>query len=500
VARGRQFHRQYQLETRRAFLTSIPHRSPLVVPLSPPIIGHNRRVRRWIGAFVAVVFSCIPIFLARSSSPNLLRDTDTHVLLDAIRERNAPFSWFVGDWPLQNHFYRPISTLAFEVDNRLYGANAAGYGLTNALLCIACVLMLFWFLRELTDLPLLAGASACLFALQHTEYQFLLLTPIYYFALLTAIFGIIRHRLVVKLWLPACLVLLYSILELAGMDSLGSGSIGGGTIDWLPGRTATVMTVFALAAMAAYARFERTSAGRFEKSPTALDPPATRSKKMDAKPARAAFALPVASLLCIAFAFGSYEQAVMLPGAMLAVAVTMRVRGYRVRWGWQVGFWLILVGYLVLRKMVIPPGASGYQLQQFRKGPGVAISLFDYSMPFVNGIKGFLTDLEGGPIMLMTAAPYGFILTAAENLTAFYQARRRWTFALAGYGISIIAFLPMAWVKQFPHYNYWPMALRSLFAVTLLWVGIELAVIAWSPRGRQAPQRLDPAPGSLPRR
>jgi len=149
---------------------------------------------------------------------------------------------------------------------------------------------------------------------------------------------------------------------------------------------------------------------------------------------------------------------------------------------------------------VIPAGASGYQLQQFRSGPGVYISLFDYTMPFVNGIKGFLVNLEMGPLAFVTGAPYGFFLSVVENLTAFYQSRRRWIFALAGYGMSIIAFLPMAWVKQFAHYNYWPMALRSLFAVTLLWVAFELAVIAWSPRGRQAPLRPDPAPGSLPHR
>ncbi|MDR3691915.1 MAG: hypothetical protein P4L46_21220 [Fimbriimonas sp.] len=457
-------------------------------------------MRRWIGAFVAVVLACIPILLARSASPSLLADTDTSVLLGAIRDRHAPLSWFITDWPLKNHFYRPVSTLAFEIDNLLYRNHAAGYGLTNALLCVACVLMLFWFLRELTDSPAISGSAAALFALQHTGLQNYAMAPIYYLAIVTAVIGVIRHGVSIRHWAPACLVLLFSMSELAGMDSLSAGSIGSGTIGWLPGRTATVMTMFALAAMALYARYERSSGQMFIKPPCALDMPATKSKAFSNDAPRAAIALPFLSLGCVALAFGAYEQAVMLPAIMLAIAVTMHFRGYRVRWGWQAGFWLILVGYLLLRKAVIPPGASGYQLQQFRKGPGVAISLFNYGLPFVNSIKGFLSDIESGFIIFVTPAPYSFFLSVSANLTTFYQARRRWILALAGYGMSIIAFLPMAWVKQFAHYNYWPMALRTLLTVTILWIGLDLIVIAWSPRSRQAPPRLDPAPGSLPHR
>ncbi len=234
--------------------------------LSTPIMtfpGHNRRVKRWIGALIAVVLACLAILLNRATSPDLLRDSDTHVLLDTIRQRNAPFSWFGGDWPLQNHFYRPVSTLSFELDNRLYGNNAAGYGLTNALLCIACVLLLFWFLREITDMPAFAGAGAVLFGLQHLGYERWIVEPIYWLALLTGIVGLIRHRLNIRLWLPALLVLLYCVGEISF-----TGGFGGKTIDWLPGRTATVMTVFALIAMATYARYERLSATRTEKPPS----------------------------------------------------------------------------------------------------------------------------------------------------------------------------------------------------------------------------------------
>ena len=457
-----------------------------------PFPGHNRRVKRWIGACIAVVLSCFLILLHRATAPELLRDTDTKVLLATIRSKNSPFSWFFGDWPLHNHFYRPVSTLSFELDNRLYGSNAAGYGLTNALLCVACVLLLFWFLRELTDQPWIAAGGAILFAFQSTALPLPFGSLLFYTAIVVGVIGLIRHGLKVRYWLPAPLVLLYLALEIERGSDLQQG-----TLDWLPGRTATVMTVFALAAMAAYTRYERLGAQRRELDPTPLDPPATRTTKLQRKKVGASVFWPILSLVCVALALASYEQAVMLPAIMLAISVTMRNLRYQVRWGWQAGFWALLVGYLVLRKLVIPAGVSSYQAQQFRSGGGVRLSLMDYLLPCANGYSGFMTDLEGGLLVLMTASPYLFILSVATNVTAFYQARRRWVWALAGYGMSFLAFLPMAWLKQFAHYSYWPLALRSLFTVMLALVAVDLTLIAWSPPTRQAPKRLDPAPGSL---
>ena len=126
------------------------------------------------------------------------------------------------------------------------------------------------------------------------------------------------------------------------------------------------------------------------------------------------------------------------------------------------------------------------------------MSLLDYAFPALNTVSGFMATLDQGFYILMNQGIYLFTLGFVANVTAFYQAKRRWIWALAGYGMSLIAFLPMAWVKQFPHYSYWPLALRSLFTVSLFLAAVDLTVIAWSPRVLRAPQRLDPAPGSLP--
>jgi hypothetical protein len=124
-------------------------------------------VKRWASAFAVVAFLCALIFAGRAPGPGLLEDTDTATLLRVVQERNSPLSWFLGDWPLENHFYRPVSTLLFEADRAMYGKDAAGYGTTNALLAMACVAALFWFVRELTDRPAFACAAASLFALWH---------------------------------------------------------------------------------------------------------------------------------------------------------------------------------------------------------------------------------------------------------------------------------------------------------------------------------------------
>ncbi len=451
-------------------------------------------MKRWIGALIATALACIPILFARVSSQSLFLDTDTKFILLGIRSKNSPFGWFFSDWPLGNHFYRPVSTLSFELDNRLFHDSAAGYGLTNALLCVACVFLLLWLLREITDNPLVSGLGAALFALQSSGHSDVLLMPLEWAAIAIAILGAMRHGLRVLRWLPAPLVLWYAIQETAG-----GASLAGGTIGWLPGRTATVMTVFTLASMAAYARYERTSATRAVRPITAVDLPATRTSIAKKAAGPFVWLWGAVSVLCAALAFGAYEQAVMLPAELLAVAITMKFSGFRVRWGWQAAFWSLLVGYLAVRHAVIPAGVSSYQAQQYRHGPGVWLSLLDYAFPALNTISGFIATLDQGWFLVMNSGFYLFFVGLGSNITAFYQARRRWVWALAGYGMSFIAFLPMAWVKQFPHYSYWPLAMRSLFTVTLLLVAGELTVSAWSPPSRQAPKRLDPAPGSLPR-
>jgi hypothetical protein len=452
-------------------------------------------MKRWGIAIIAAILSCIPVILHRASSAALLADSDTAFLLRTIRAKQAPFFWFTSDWPLGNHFYRPVSTLAFELDNRLYGDNAAGYGLTNALLCCACILLLAWMVREITDSVALTSGATAVFGIWHWNGFDFLLHWLAWGSVAIGLLGLFRHGFKVSKWLPAVGAVSFLAYEGSGLMPLHFRMI-----DWLPGRTASVMTVFCLIAGAAYARYERTSATRDLPKATSTDEPATKSSVEGQAPARSAWIWALVAMVSGALALASYEQAVMLPTILFGIAFSFHLRNYRVRWAWQVGFWLLLAGYYFIRKAYIPPGASDYQLQQFRHGPGVFLSLTAYLAPCISGLMNLAKTLDIGPFIVMTPTFWGAINETFANVSSFFAWRKHWILALVGYALSFFAYLPMAWLNQFDHYHYWPMAFRSIYVAVLAWGTWELCVIAVSPPKQQAPRRLSPAPGSLPRR
>jgi hypothetical protein len=433
------------------------------------------------------------ILASHASSPSLLQDSDTNVLLLKIREDNDPTRWFFGDWPLENHFYRPISTLFFELDNAIGGSNAAVYGWTNAILVTASMLLLVWLAFELfASLPV-AIASGVVFTLYiHDRTGFVGVIP-EYMAMLVLVVGGFRHGFAFRQYIPATLAL-WGLQTIA----FGANPLWNRMIGWIPGRTASVMTVFALLAMAAYARYERLSAERLAPpEPGPLDPPATRgTKKFSAKNG---LGWALLSIVAAALAFGSYEQAVMLPAVLLGTAILLRWQRLKVRWGWQGAYWALLVGYLVLRRLILPTENSGYQDQQLRFGQGVLISLLEYAAPFAAGYSTFWIIVTGDPLIWITGSPWAYIIRWASEINTFFAARNQWIISAGGYLMSLLAYLPMAWLQQFDHYHFWPLALRSMMVVGLYAAMAPLVITAVSRPTQQSPQRLRPAPGSLPR-
>ena len=468
---------------------------------------HNSGVKRWRVAFLVVLLGALPILFAWNRSPALLQDSDTQGILAAIRSAHDPLKWFQGDWPIANGFYRPISALTFEVDNALWGTNAAGYGSTNALLCFACVLGLFWLLREVTDRPAVSTTGALVFALWHIGPVDRLSGIVGVLAWATLIVGALRHRREWRLYLPAFLTLLALSNELLPIRPLG-----GRMIDWIPGRTASTMTLFALLALAAYARWERL------RRPTAVPPvpmpetpPATRNT-VGPEAKRAAWPWAILSIVATALALGSYEQAVTLPPLLLLLAFVMRqgpnrfvpqAQGHPSAAGLcllHIMFWCLLLVYAELRWQLLPHVASGYQRQQFSSVTTALRMESEYLFPPLYALLAIPGMLSDGFLMLLTPAPYTTVAGAVTTLVGYLEARHERSLALLGYLGSAIAFLPMSAFKLFEHYHYLPMALRSAFVVAMGAVGLRLALTAWSPRGSSAPRRLHPAPGSLPHR
>lgn len=442
---------------------------------------------------IAPLLCCIALLCARPSASGALQDSDTAFLLSKLRERHSPLSWFAGDWPLGNHFYRPISTLAFEADNAMFGDSPDGYIFTNCLLVAGCILATFWLVSELFASPLLASVAATAFGLWNGPWQpdWLMIRGVA--VAVVALGGLARHGVRVDRYGAAICVAWYLGFELS-RQPLYSRVAG-----WIPGRTASVMALFALVALAAYARFERISAARERSDPSPLDPPGrTRGESVVASGRKPGNWLMV-SAVAVLLALGSYEQAVMVPALLVAVACALRWQGFRVRWIWLAVPFSALALYLWVRSALLPAGASGYQKQQFRTGPGLWGDLGGYAFPGWNDLNSFWVSVSTGLEMLTVSAPWLALLSFCSNAVSYFNLKRIWIVALAGWGMSLIAYLPMAWLKWFAHYEFFPYAFRAILVAALVQLLGDLIVSAWSRPTLQSPRRLAPAAGSLPR-
>lgn len=451
-------------------------------------------VKKWLPWFIAPVVICFLIFLNRSTSVDLMADTDTIAIVNGIEDQPNPWAWFVGDWPLENHFYRPISTLSFVFDDKVNAGSASQLGTTNALIAIACVLLLFWFVRELTDRPWLTGLSTTLFGLWHlTVVPFIQLGNVLTWLSWLPLLGMLRGKQAI---LPSLLASL-SLLFFAGVV-VPPEDFMGRIVHWLPGRTASVMLIFVLIAMASYARYERLTAKRIQATPTSTDLPATKGTVVP-NPGSAPWIWLVVCSLATLLALGSYEQAVMLPATLLGIAILFRTQGWRVHWPVHAIFWILLVGYLALRWQVIPSDASQYQKQQFRSGPSVYYSLLSFHLPLYVDIKTFLLSLQVGYLVLMSSGTWEPLMQSLANIAAgvtTWRDRNRWLI-LASLTLAFVAYMPMAWLKPFSHYWYWPCAMWSVFVLAYGESVFRSLLSAAGRPAQQAPPRLSPAPGSL---
>lgn len=447
-----------------------------------------------------LVLSCAWIF-AHHGRADLLSDSDTAVALRAIQARHNPLSWFVTDWPLENHFYRPMPTLSLELDLALHHRDE-GFGITNALICILGVLSLFWFIYELTESPGLGAAACALVTAWLTVGAESVGIAFTFLALGALVAGIFRHREHWKIYLPVSLLLFFAGSEITGVGpGLSQGlDLSFRTLGWIPGRTATIMAFFAMVSLASYARLERLGAHRDPHAePSPLDLPATRTSVQ--YPVKRFVQWPWAALSWIAalLAFASYEQAVMLPAVLLGTAILLRTSGVKVRWSWHAAYWILLPAYLLLRHEIIPSTVSRYQGQQLRFGPMVYYDLLECLLPGSSSLMLLKNRLDLGFALFLDGANYLLVIFVIANLASLWHTRRRWQWTAGVLLLAFIAYLPMAYLKYFGHYLYWPALLRSLYVVCLAWMGLEGIISVASPRARQAPLRPSPAPGSLPR-
>jgi hypothetical protein len=308
--------------------------------------------------------------------------------------------------------------------------------------------------------------------------------------------GLYRHSFGFSKFLPASLVTIFLGLELMATED-ATRQMSERVMDWLPGRTASVMTLFCLLSLGAYARFERAFNRRLPPPPaTATDPPAS-TRTSDSSVPKHPWLWFGLSLSMTAAALASYEQAVMLPAVLLGLAVFLRWRRQLPCWSCHVTFWLLLAAYLALRHSVLPAQLSQYQNQQLRHGPGIATDLLGYFAPNTFQLYYVWISVAESFLTLIVQQVWLGLLCATSTVVTAFQARRNLAVIVTGWALSILAYLPMAWLKQFGHYHYWPMALRTILVIGVAKVSWDLISIAASRPALQAPPRPSPAPGSL---
>jgi hypothetical protein len=268
-------------------------------------------------------------------------------------------------------------------------------------------------------------------------------------------------------------------------------------LHWIPTRTATVMTLFALCALAAYARSLRLGAKRVRSEITPLDVPATRSSTAVVAGGASSSVWLAVSFFCVLLALGSYEQAVMLPAILVGIGFVFQSKGYVVNWPLQLFFWLELFVYLAVRREVLPLPISVYVDQQLRSGTTAYLSALNYLLPCIGYAPSWISSLSVGGAVLMVGHFYSFPYQVVSNFTAYIASFKQSNVIMLAWACSVVAFLPMAFLKPFSHYHYWAMSLRSIFVILLAGAVAKMIVTAVSPRIVQAPQRPSPAPGSL---
>jgi hypothetical protein len=372
---------------------------------------------------------------------NHFENLDVRTILARLEQPHQPLTWFTGDWVLGNGFYRPLPSLLYELDYRLWGRDLLQYKWANGLLSLACALLLVgwvWELSRSRSLALMAG-------LVFTGWQTGLLVGVSEWLLWGGVFAAVgfgswlvgdRRRALIL----GCLVLVAG-LELGfvpNQPDLHQASFTYRAMGWIPGRTATLMTLFALLSLWAYARLCW----------------------------RGGWGWGALSLIACAGALGSYEQAVALPFLLLLSGLAIRAKGGRFAW-WLPALSLVLLELYLWFYLTTIPSQTEYHQQRLRRWHGLGMSVSNWLLPPLPGVIDQLNLVMDASLSVLLPAFWRAWLLLIAYLVVLAEVRRQ---PLAWLGLvgSALAYLPLAPVIPLMHYYYLPAAFRALWMAQLL--------------------------------
>jgi hypothetical protein len=370
---------------------------------------------------------------------------DTRVILQRLQQPHSVWAWFVGDWVLGNGFYRPLPSVLYQMDYWLWGDDLLRWKWTNGLLATANALVLVGCVYTLTGRQRVALLVGLAFTLWQTGFA----PPIP----LWVGFGLLAAGVVWGYWqgdwrrgavwgaLAFALVVEWGFI--GNLPDIHTQSFAYRAMGWIPGRTATLMTLFALLALWGAAGYARTGRARW-----------------------AALTLGgfVGAMLC-------YEQFAALPLLMaLAVWAVRPPQALAIRAGAVcLACLLLLAPYAAFYRAHIPTQTQ-YHQQRVKRQKTLPMTALTWLAP---PAPEAWTQVD-----LAHTAPFSLLFPrfwlAQVGLAAYLVALRyglRSRFGWLGWLGSLLAYAPAAPLLPLMHYYYLPAALRAL------WWGILLTCL-----------------------
>lgn len=391
-------------------------------------------VRRYRWLIAILILTHLPGLAYVFWGAPLAQEMDTPVLLqriDAAGGLAGAWRWFVGDWPLESHLYRPLTVFSLTIDRHLWGEWEPGYRLTAWVLGLLTSALLIWLSLALTGNHLVAALACALLAAERFGYmpgtsrlwvRHASLIAIAVF--LVWLLGRVAQRQQARHTADWCRAALMVVLA-AGV-ALGWERQPLETLSWwVAARTTHLGTFFgtlALAALVAHARWPR----------------------------RRALLLALAAT---AAALASYEQAVVIPAIGTVWLALLHRDGWRTGVRASAGLWLLLVGYVGVRHLVFGLQPSWYHRMQVNLRPKEVFEWLAYVLPPIGDGRTWY-HLPRGIYALFYPVWWVSLLCLASYVTAFrLVAPYRRTVALL-LTWKAFAFAPMALLPPYPHYFY----------------------------------------------
>ena len=408
------------------------------------------RPNHWWARALLVVFllnlAGLPFLFSSEDMQGGTQNWDTRILSTVALRELHPLRWFWSDWPLGNGFYRPLPSLSFLLDARLWKTNWPLYRLQEFAAAIACALLVVWLVWELTQNRGWSLGAGVIFSVQQTDLG--IFTHLFSVALLLAAGAAAFAGAKKKLSLPAAAVLVFATSRFAS-EVVGSPfdcdfwgfSYGYRAMGWPPGRTAVFMTAFGLVCLASFVRWCRCGS----------------------------FGWLVAAFASFVFAIFCYEQAAVIPALLVGSALCAAPREWR-RWSAPCLVAFAITAVYWRWHLTAIPMDTKYEADHRRGMINATLDVVGYLLPGGLDVANAIEKIHYGTTLedMLADRSYAWTLySIVSTIAAFSLARKHWRYLLLGILGSVVAYAPLAIARPLFHYLYLPQAIRSVAIVVI---------------------------------